>query len=155
MKLSEAMRNGARKWPEARNLYIDQVDGSCCAMGAAYREVTGRSRVDYSGFGGSLNAARLAFKSAFPILGKVITPPAGSTYTTELEMFDIINVLHHNDGWSREAIAEWVETVERRIELEDASVEQERPACAGGGHGPEGATSDAGEVGRETVQACH
>lgn len=113
MKLSEAMREGSK--------LSNQCFGSIgfkdktCALGAVaeWLEYTGQSKVNWR------------YTLYFPILFENILPPCGCCPTADSVGFCLdddgtfmVSIAHLNDAhkWSREAIAEWVETIETKLE---------------------------------------
>lgn len=102
MRLSEAIRLGAMLRPQVRYFFFDR-DGSC-ALGAACEAISLKEHdvMFYYGKG---------ILEAFPILcaRSVACPVCAATDTA----FRIVGC-HLNDKheWTREAIADWVETIE-------------------------------------------
>ncbi len=110
MKLSEAIREGCKYGPKAEGAYERHLEGDkweFCAMGAACRAVN----MD-SGIG------QLHYKWPY-ITNEVPHPISGKIRGLNEQ----IAVLNDEDGWSREAIAEWVETIERKLGLWDTTPE--------------------------------
>ena len=89
MKLSEAMRLGALLGPQAFGQFITK-DGGGCAMGAAIQACSG---------------------AAWPVLLTYATCPACGEKNPAGAI-----IMHLNDDhrWTREQIADWVQTVEER-----------------------------------------
>lgn len=96
LKLSEAMRVGARLRPQAFVNYF--TGGGSCAIGAAYEAATGRS--DYE----SDDAPDA--DEVFPQLAKIFP---GSEYEGD-SLEDAIWEKNDIDQWSREKIADWLES---------------------------------------------
>jgi hypothetical protein len=123
MKLSEAMRRGSMMGPQiAWKLF--GPDDSSCAMGAAFKGVGISSKgtvFDLIGIGYQI----------FPILQVHPAPPVPlhpcpvdwCTAKTDT-MWSIIVDLNNNHGWTREQIADWVETIERQHEPEQSAPAQ-------------------------------
>lgn len=96
LKLSEAMRIGARLRPQGFVEYF--TGGGSCAIGAAYEAVTGRT--DYN----SDDAPEVS--EVFPQLAQ---PFPGSDYKDDT-LEDAIWEKNDIDYWSREKIADWLES---------------------------------------------
>jgi hypothetical protein len=153
MKLSEAMRAGAKmgaKAIEIRHTY----DGGSCALGAVEDAIgrmdsaEGRYRI--------LMRTMEDLGIEFPCKGTSCAKP-GHYY---IENFPFLNTavatLNNYCGWSREAIAEWIETIEKKLESSAAADEAKAGSPErGGSH--EALTTDEGvaPVGSErlTTQA--
>jgi hypothetical protein len=141
MKLSEAIREGSRRWPETRRVYIDD-NGCCCALGAA-AQMVGLCASDV------IDPIRTdlgqGFARAFPIALRLAIHPLWIPSKVQIPLWQVINCLHAAGGWSRQAIAEWVETIERQAEEEQPALEEvlrEYPKAlieAEGGYVPEAA----------------
>lgn len=89
LKISEAMRIGARLRPQARGLYF--TEGSSCALGAAYEGVTGK----YHEAGADFEGPSMVdwFKSYF-----------GVGHELGLDI-----AIRNDEGQTREQIADWLE----------------------------------------------
>jgi hypothetical protein len=108
MRLSEAMRLGALLHPQCFGDF--HVQGGSCALGAACDAVglaTGRESFD--AYAALTFASRLA--SAFPVLARrdVRCPVTGQLVADVGTIIIRLNDLEH---WTREQIADWVETLE-------------------------------------------
>ena len=110
MKLSEAIRLGSLLQPQGRGGY--ETNKSCALQAAA-------QAVGIPGFSVPWDELR----QEFPILSVVVPPPdqAGcQPWSSTLGLIDIIWRLNdgtpENKPWSRERIADWVETVEKQFE---------------------------------------
>lgn len=108
MRLSEAIREGCKYGPQLFGRVLDNNGGSC-AIGAAWRAVCREPLLDFSPGIEFWNQHKgiLDYKVVHPVTG----------YT-----FDLISVIislntEREYRWSREAIAELVETVERKLGL--------------------------------------
>lgn len=101
MKLSEAIRAGAKLGPQVRNRHFGDNGGSC-ALGAAI-------------MGADLDMYSFVLVESWSILGEVETNPYSKKQGF---VSDIITILNDVCFWSREAIAEWVETIENKKEAE-------------------------------------
>jgi hypothetical protein len=106
MKLSEAMRLGSALREQAFDAYF--VDSRSCAIGAA-AEAMGCA------YGDRPSAHMLHH---FPALLYTSTYPCGCNFEDLVSRVETI-IIHLNDRhrWTREQIAAWIETVERRAEL--------------------------------------
>lgn len=100
MKLSEAIREGAKLRPQTSWEFLCK-DGSC-AMGAAY-EAT---------FEYQLPFRITKMLDIYPILGQKVINPVTYAKTDLYTAIVWLNFL----PWSREAIAEWVATIEDQLE---------------------------------------
>lgn len=105
MKLSEAIRAGASKRPQAFGQYfiISDFDDpiTSCAIGAAY-EGNGGSPTD------NLWCRRL-MDETFPELLQRVTLP--TPYHDSTDLHSGIARLNDKYRWSREAIADWLESI--------------------------------------------
>lgn len=135
MKLSEAIRAGAKIRPQGfGELYGSR--GTTCALGAA---------MDGSGMYGRINVYKhfpVCTTEAFAMPCDCASPGVVPHEAVRVKIL-AEGVAHLNDKhrWSREAIAEWVETVEKKLETEQAGsssvvgrtpAEVESPACVVG-----------------------
>lgn len=104
MKLSEAIRAGAKLGPQVQDQLFGD-DGGSCALGAAI-------------MGAGLARSRLVLEEYWSILDEVETNPSSKKQGF---VRDIITILNDCCYWSREAIAEWVETIENKKEKKEVS----------------------------------
>lgn len=111
MKLSEAIRDGAKLGPQGFG--VGYFHPGTCALGAARELVTGIKHKNNAG------ACHWAAES-FPWTGKTIVKcPACDTQS---DICGIVALcLNDKHKWSREAIAEWVEVQENKLEVEEAA----------------------------------
>jgi hypothetical protein len=103
MKLSEAIRDGAKR---RRQVYgVGSKDEGSCALGAAREAMTG------TWFGNScvITWAGMTFPH-FP--NQQPCPACG----IEKSFPGVVAHINDHHQWSREAIAEWVETIENKLE---------------------------------------
>jgi hypothetical protein len=102
MKLSEAIRLGAMLKPHTKDELLH--NGSSCAVGAALDaigELKGNTEREYQ-----------VAKETWPLLELVVSHPLH--YEGEpAALMSVIWTLNDSNGSTREAIADWVETVER------------------------------------------
>jgi hypothetical protein len=108
LRLSEAIRLGAMLKPKGYDGLL--VDGRTCALGAALDAIgqcNGDSEAEYQ-----------TAKEAWPLLMKEATSPVEANYRTYLQ--HAIWQLNDSRGWTRERIADWVETIEREHEPKPA-----------------------------------
>ena len=128
MKLSEAIREGAKKFGNTFTFFSE--DGTCgCAVGSAILLTCGTKYVEKYWDQVSRNGWQWSwFYEAFPIGKTVMTKsdmPKGMRYPpSEMTLGGFISHLHSNYGWTREAIAEWVEVMENKIEARNAKTEE-------------------------------
>jgi hypothetical protein len=110
MKLSEAIRLGSALRKQAFDAYF--VDSRSCAIGAA-AEAMGCA------YGDRPSAHMLLHH--FPALLYTSTYPCGCNFEDQQGLVSLVEtiIIHLNDRhhWTRERIATWIETVERRAEL--------------------------------------
>jgi hypothetical protein len=105
VKLSEAMRLGSMLRPQVSGGFMDQ--GSC-ALGAisdavGIAAVAGdRPYVNYC-----------ALRKALPMLDSVVATPECDG-VRQRELYEAIYVLNDIHQWTREQIADWVETIEQQ-----------------------------------------
>ena len=105
MKLSEAIRLGAMIRPQVIGGYVEH---GTCALGAAadasgipaaFDTIQNRPCIDYT-----------ALADRFPVLHAMVDHPAATLVTDCVEsiIWELNDVCH----WTREAIADWVATIE-------------------------------------------
>lgn len=132
MRLSEAIRLGSLIRPQCRGYLFK--DGGSCAWGAA-EEAVGTSYNE--NLGANYGPVHGAFRSEWnwTTKAKATCPGCG-----EIRDVDWILSLHLNDRhyWTREQIADWVETQERALGLwdeapQEAITEQDPMAMIKGG----------------------
>jgi hypothetical protein len=111
MRLSEAIREGAKLGPQWFGiLTMSMPDGrvGCCALGAAGLAV----------FGKDATINETAIKGAFPLLAKdAYYPGAAAKFRAYRQVGACVTSLNDGERWTREAIADWVETVEAEAGL--------------------------------------
>lgn len=117
MNLSEAIRQGCKSIPrKTTGKYFDAENGEymACALGAAYFTVVGL--VDYR-----MNIISDVLRAEFPILSKELefneVPVCYQGYFKYMNgntagIQTIIANLNDYQDWTREQIADWVETLE-------------------------------------------
>lgn len=131
MKFSEALRLGLTLRPKACGYFFS--DGGSCAQGAAAEAAgfpvnnqAGSGRTGYDGF-----ALRNFLNKTWPEL--FVTDVKCPVCHLKLSGFGVIAHLNNNDwisgdhNWSREAIADWVETVERNMEHQASCSTHDNP----------------------------
>lgn len=106
MRLSEAIRLGSMLRPQTRGSY--GADGGSCAIGAA-AEAAGMN--EYPLFH--------ELEARWPVLTEFVACPV--TADTSGDVGTVILWLNDSHGWTREAIADWVETLEPRDAVSPAS----------------------------------
>lgn len=112
MKLSEAIRLGAMMKPQCSDGAMVSDDGTAvCAIGA------GALAVGIA----VANAPECyhAVRERFPVLGAAATHPLQGNEPRTVE--GVIWNLNDSSGWTREQIADWVETVERAQVAKDGA----------------------------------
>lgn len=100
MRLSTAIREGAKTGPQIRYKMFGP-QGRSCALGAAAIVVSD----------GNL----CLLTSKFPILSRIVTGPICAQMTAPIDL--IIVRLNDDCLWSREKIADWVESLEVPTEI--------------------------------------
>jgi len=126
MRFSEAIRAGAKAFGNSF-MYATQ-DGSCgCAVGSALLLVRGKDWVQqYWTTPGGWNWDWLYEEFPFAKISVDHPDPEGSYHSQSYKTLGaVVSNLHNICGWSREAIAEWVETVERKHGLWDEEKKEE------------------------------
>ena len=114
MKLSEAIRLGAMMGKPTIQTWMGE-DGSSCAFGSVMLAHGFRD--------GQLMEAVAYLKMKYAILRITVRcPVAQCEVLHDLELM-ITHVFHRHDDWSRERIADWIETLEAKEEAEHADRE--------------------------------
>lgn len=139
MKLSEAMRRGAKLRAQAERGWMDVgPEGdhrSCALIGAA--EAAGMLKCDDSGWGMGENGVAsgivtdtrgggVSLKTSIKVPDDwklvcermELSPCKCESHPGQAAVQEIVMVLNDFHRWSREAIAEWVEVVENKMEAE-------------------------------------
>ena len=109
MKLSEAIREGAKQYPKVTGALMDRDAYDrprVCALGAAYVGVFGRlpKHDDYDGF----NTSYQQLRERFPELTTRVEIEQGCD---PVEMLDAIWMKNDTGNNTREQIADWVESL--------------------------------------------
>lgn len=104
MKLSKAIREGAKLRPQGINFMFNQ--GRSCALGAALEGIG----LPYYEFKYSAKDA----VDRFPVLAPFNSMPCPAVRCNETKpaLYRIIAHLNDDHQWAREAIADWVESIE-------------------------------------------
>ena len=119
MRLSEAIRLGAMLRPKANGWFFR--DGRSCAQGAALEAAGIKLNDDLRGqFGHHADIRRLWPWTHKEFVG---CPVCGIKTIVASAISHLNNTSGHD--WPREAVADWVETIERRAGAEEARTEQE------------------------------
>lgn len=107
MKLSEAIRIGSTKRPQCKTVFFQSDNNGMathsCVLGAAYEAITGKTPLDLD------DVQLLAFWDLNdPLLAHPIGTRALEGSSTIME-----GLIELNDyaGWSRERIADWLESL--------------------------------------------
>ena len=115
MKLSTAIRIGSMTTKQIKGAVNDGGNGRC-AIGAA---------IDATGNEPGCTAWHSQITTFFPLAGlEVKMPPHECSLCTECRYVPVFHVLYHlNDtaNWTREAIADWVESVENALEEKEGN----------------------------------
>jgi hypothetical protein len=118
MRLSDAIRWGARRAPHTRGRLYDRRSGATCALGAAADALGAWDDdlpIDRSSVGRRL-------RELFPVL-RASLRPGGETVE------QAIAALNDRSGWSREHIASRVAEWERALGFAPQTAENRRPEC--------------------------
>jgi hypothetical protein len=110
LTLSEAIRIGAMLKPQGTGGFGD--DGTSCALRAAMDATT----IGYSKYGIDYSEQL----EHWPVLARQVDPPVEME---ERSVIHIIWVLNDSRRWTREAIADWVETLEPARQQDSASAQ--------------------------------
>lgn len=130
MKFSEAIRTGAT-WDDLRGWFqAGDASGPCCAIGGALRSIGVHLTREV---GGADHGYLSAVESQFPIARMYVDCPATKNrIALSASVSHVFEILH----WSKKAIAEWVETIEKKLEAEQlanapsATAQTEAPSSA-------------------------
>ncbi|HXJ11752.1 MAG TPA: hypothetical protein VNH19_05710 [Candidatus Limnocylindrales bacterium] len=107
MKLSEAIRLGAMLRPQGFHNYFYHDGSGSCALGSA-AEAAGLFNAD--NFEEHVNKSQ-TLTSAFPLLPQFVPHPHSAFRGRRMSLDTIVPCLNDN-GWTRERIADWVQTIE-------------------------------------------
>lgn len=125
MRLSEAIRLGAMMKPQGQ-FYHNAAMDSTCAMGAALDAVGALWEVPMAHAQGDQHVpARQRWPWAFEQIG---CPVCGTTPKDRGVTSSTVAHIHNKHGWTREQIADWVETIEA---AHDVSVAEPELAMTG------------------------
>lgn len=106
MKLSEAMREGAKLRPQGFGSYFQPVAGDffSCAIGAAYEGIVGKldKRPDY------MRSETIEHEAAFDMFDVEVINPVRNI---RRNLHETIACLNDDEKWTREQIADWLETI--------------------------------------------
>jgi hypothetical protein len=117
MRLSEAMREGAKRRPQGKQFYFKSGDiysggepFSSCALGAAYEGCGGLASnlaVDVRE-----KIAAVTGVDLHNTIVKIPFPPEPRTYGGRADsLFEAITTLNDRFEWTRERIADWLESI--------------------------------------------
>lgn len=110
MKLSEAIRLGSMSTHQIYGMLVAGSGQRTCALGAAYFAV---------GILEEVLSCKVDPFNKFPILKKIVNHPLNKN--CKLQLFTVIMNLNDVCCWTREEIADWVETIEKEIESNDVT----------------------------------
>lgn len=122
MRLSEAMRQGAKLGGKLiGSRHTDDGEPSSCALGAAENAILKSEGRQY---GSWVDSGFMMSEFRWPWIRtlEIDIPCNDKSHRHEeydRSMIHRIVVLNNNCDWSREAIAEWVETIENKLEVGD------------------------------------
>lgn len=118
MKLSEAIRMGSQ-WADCHGPVAPTGSGSCCAIGGVIKAI-GKEGEILTNDGECFSSIGLA--RFFPMLRGYVNYPESIGEDDEDgkgdALWGVIVTLFEKYGWSKKAIAEWVETIENKLETE-------------------------------------
>jgi hypothetical protein len=132
VKLSEAIRLGAMIRPQAFTVLFQRAGGSC-ALGAAVEASSICTRERFIVTEGSESTVdvlvayleiRRALMVRFPVLKALASCPVTGECPVECQYYSfgkvraIIEHLNDDHRWTREQIADWIETVEAAVEAD-------------------------------------
>jgi len=109
MKLSEAVRMGSQ-WADCHGPVFR--GDACCAYGGIIKAYASEKKKNYFLIDPS------TIEKAYPLLGSRAIHPVTNQVTF---VHDIIVNLFEGSRWSKSAIAEWVETIEKKLDAERAN----------------------------------
>ena len=121
MRLSDAMRIGAAIRPQCQGgMFRTSSKGIkySCAVGAIMEGLTGRSDITVDDF----------LYATFPIFSKKVSCPVNhqTMMVPTASLGAIIIHLNDNHGWTRERIADWIDTIDI---VPEPIVEEEELVC--------------------------
>lgn len=123
MKLSDAIRLGAMMSPQGEGGWMDGA--TRCALAAA-SDAVGIPAYLEAGWGGrKLGVDYQTLKQYFPVLFEMCFSPVPKCRPYKVELLEIIWTLNDVEKWTREQIADWVETVEMGFEAANQVVEEQ------------------------------
>lgn len=130
MKLSEAIRAGAKMRPQAFGVSRDHKGGTC-AFGAAWDGVTEFYARAPSRLSEMLDNGEVLYSTEAPCPARGCPGVEGPHYQDPELATSVMMHLNDYHRWSREAIAEWVETIENSLESKPEpfkdKVQEEKP----------------------------
>lgn len=108
MKLSQAIRNGAKLRPQARLAFF--YAGKSCALGAAYEGYYGSTNT-------SMEEVADCLSRRFPVLRLLLNKSQVPSCIEgdgkdQYLLNNVVTTLNDYKGWTREQVADWVETFE-------------------------------------------
>lgn len=115
MRLSEAIRLGSMLKPQGVGAFYSRSDASTCALGAAL-DAVGEIRGEHV----LCDEGREVLRRFWPIVDCEVPPLTadGNPLTTGLTfpVWRTVQMMNDAHRWSRERIADWVESIERTHE---------------------------------------
>jgi hypothetical protein len=110
MKLSEAIREGAKLHPKGKRYYFQPTADSCqtCALGAAYEAIEHNIPEDFSLEDDFVVLAIENATGASLFLDEVQSPVE---VNNEDSLYNVIAFLNDDCDWTREQIADWLEGI--------------------------------------------
>lgn len=129
MKLSEAIRLGAMNTEQARCAMRDP-QGRTCAMGSALDAAGLLDLVTGDLIYNETITLHPKVRERFPILAEDAPLTLRDGTSTTQPLYCAIAYLNDTMNWTREQIADWVETIERRAEADQARTETETPTTS-------------------------
>lgn len=112
LTLSAAIREGAKKRPMAQGSYFTYNNYECigsCALGAAYEALTGTAVVEGQLASDEQILNTIGFYTETDMY-RWVEESDGGPLAENHELWRVISILNDFTGWTREQIADWLET---------------------------------------------
>lgn len=120
MRLSEAIRLGAMLRPQEYSVLFDVSTGRSCALGAAAEAIGMLDITETNRFVNGVKAPQ-----AWMWVKRIAAcPECGPMFACHYDKRDVQSVIIHLNNqhrWTRERIADWVESIERSQEADTSS----------------------------------
>jgi hypothetical protein len=128
MRFSDAIRLGAMLRKQAYRSFLNEHGDGTCAIGAALEAVKGKRwlRSVIKSDKSSREIVAETFPEALPIVANPVNPSGAPS-----QLYVIVAYLNDTEKWTREQIADWVDTVIPR-DNEEVEVQHESAAIRDG-----------------------